>query len=77
MRGKGHLNVGYIDDSYLQRENIEDCQANISDNCDLFLKLGFISNYLSTCRRSFDMLCNLAYVQNVSTTDFEWMNDFT
>ena len=43
---KGHLNVGYIDDSYLpvQGESIEDCQANnfINDTCDLFTNLGFI-----------------------------------
>ena len=42
LRQKGHLNVGYIDDSYLQGENIEACQANIHDTCDLFSKLGFI-----------------------------------
>jgi len=27
----GRIDVGYIDDSYLQGENREDCQANISD----------------------------------------------
>ena len=42
LRQKGHLNVGYIDDSYLQGENIVDCQANIRDTCDLFSRLGFI-----------------------------------
>ena len=42
LRQKGHLNVGYIDDSYLQGESVEDCQANINDTCDLFSTLGFI-----------------------------------
>lgn len=44
LHQKGHLNVGYIDDSYLpvQGESFEDCQANINDTCDLFTALGFI-----------------------------------
>ena len=42
LRQRGHLNFGYIDDSYLQGENREDWQVNISDTCDLFSKLGFI-----------------------------------
>ena len=42
LRQNGHLNVGYIDDSYLQGESIEDYQANIDDTCAVLPKLGFI-----------------------------------
>ena len=42
LRKEGHLNVGYIDDSYLQGDTIQECQPNITDTCCLFTKLGFI-----------------------------------
>ena len=42
LRQKGHLNVGYIDESYLEGENIKDSPANTDDTRDLFTKLGFI-----------------------------------
>lgn len=31
LRQHGHLNVGYIDDSYLQGSDTEECMLNISD----------------------------------------------
>ena len=42
LRKEGHLNVGYIDDSYLQGDTIHECQTNITDTCCLFQELGFI-----------------------------------
>lgn len=37
----GHLNLGYIDDSYLQGDTVEDCQQNVGDTVTLFTRLGF------------------------------------
>ena len=59
---RGHLNVGYIDDSYLQRENREDCQANISDTCDLFSKLGFILHPVKSVLKPVQVLTFLGFV---------------
>ena len=42
LRRKGHLNVGYIDDSYLQGDTVSECNDSITDTIDLFTRLGFI-----------------------------------
>ena len=44
LRQKGHLNVGYIDDSYLQGSDTKECLLNISDTQSLFSSLGFVIN---------------------------------
>ncbi|XP_077989926.1 uncharacterized protein LOC144444386 [Glandiceps talaboti] len=44
LREMGHLNVGYIDDSYLQGDTYNECKTNVSDTNELFLKLGFLVN---------------------------------
>lgn len=44
LRQKGHLNVGYIDDSYLQGKDTNECLLNISDTQTLFTRLGFVIN---------------------------------
>ena len=62
LRQKGHLNVGYIDDSYLQGENMEDCQANISDTCDLFSKLGFVLHPVKSVLKPVQVLIFLGFV---------------
>ena len=41
LHSMGHLNSGYIDDSYLQGDTVEDCQQNVGDTVTLFTKLGF------------------------------------
>lgn len=41
---KGHLNVGYTDDSYLQERDTNECLLNISDTQTLFSSLGFVIN---------------------------------
>ena len=64
LRQRGHLNVGYIDDSYLQGENREDCQANISDTCDLFSKLGFILHPVKSVLKPVQVLTFLGFVLN-------------
>ena len=60
----GRLNVGYITDSYLQRENKEDCQANISDTCDLFSKLGFTLHPVKSVLKPVQVLTFLGFVLN-------------
>ena len=39
---QGHLSVGYIDDSYLQGNTIQNCQNNIQQTINLFTSLGFL-----------------------------------
>lgn len=48
LRCKGHLNVGYIDDSYLQGDTVQECHDNITDTTDLFVKLGFVIHPLKS-----------------------------
>ena len=40
LRKKGHLNVGYMEDSYLQGGTIHECQSNVTDTCCLFTRFG-------------------------------------
>ena len=44
LRSQGHLNVGYIDDSYLQGSSVSDCSQNIRATICLFENLGFVIN---------------------------------
>ena len=39
---KGHLNVGYIEDLYLQGGMIRKCQSNVADTCCSLTRLGFL-----------------------------------
>ena len=57
-------NSSYIDDSYLLGENREDCQANISDTCDLFSKLGFILHLVNSVLKPVQVLTFLGFVLN-------------
>ena len=41
LRNMGHLNSGYIDDSYLQGDTYAECHKNVIDTITLFTKLGF------------------------------------
>ena len=41
LRSMGHLNSGYIDDSYLQGDTSVECHKNVTDTITLFTKLGF------------------------------------
>ena len=45
LRRKGHIIVGYIDDSYLQSTTFEECEENVQDTVNLFTKLGFVVNF--------------------------------
>ena len=41
LRSMGHLNSGYIDDSYLQGDTSAECHKYVTDTITLFTKLGF------------------------------------
>ncbi|CAB4027168.1 Hypothetical predicted protein [Paramuricea clavata] len=43
-RQAGHLSVGYIDDSYLQGNDYDQCLENIKDTITLFSKLGLVTH---------------------------------
>ena len=38
LHSMGHLNSGYIDDSYLQGDTVADCQQNFGDTVTLFTR---------------------------------------
>ena len=44
LRSQGYLNVGYIDDSYLQGDSKTECSINILTTQNLFESLGFLIN---------------------------------
>ena len=41
LRKKGHQSVVFVDDTYLQSNNFEDCKENIRDTVQLLISLGF------------------------------------
>ena len=49
LRQYGHINVGYIDDSYLQGSDTKECLLNISGTQTLFTRLGFVINVEKSC----------------------------
>ena len=49
LRQYGHINVGYIDDFYLQGSDTKECLLNISDTQTLFTRLGFVINVEKSC----------------------------
>lgn len=44
LRKQGYVNVGYIDDSLLLGDTIQECNENITETVNMFTKLGFIIN---------------------------------
>ena len=42
LRQQGHISVSYIDDSYLQGDDYNDCKQNVLDTIKLFDYLGFV-----------------------------------
>ena len=64
LRRKGHLNVGYIDDSYLQGDTVSECNDNITDTIDLFTRLGFIIHPIKSVLQPTRILIFLGFVLN-------------
>jgi len=42
LHSKGHVDVGYVDDSYLQGDTYKECKHIVQDSVNLFEKLGFL-----------------------------------
>ena len=62
LRQYGHINVGYIDDSYLQGSDTTECLLNISDTQTLFTRLGFVINVEKSCFISAQQITFLGFV---------------
>ena len=74
LRQHGHLNVGYIDDSYLQDSDTKECLLNISDTQTLFTRLGFVINICQECLLNISdtqtLFTRLGFVINVEKSCF-------
>ena len=44
LHSQSYLNVGYIDDSYLQGDSKTECRSNVLTSLNLFESLGFLIN---------------------------------
>ena len=42
LRKQGHQSIGYIDDSFLQGDTLDDCRSNVLATSKLFSDLGFV-----------------------------------
>ncbi|PFX17394.1 TNF receptor-associated factor 4 [Stylophora pistillata] len=62
LRQKSHLNVGYIDDSYLQGRDTNECLPNISDTQKLFSSLGFVINVQKSSVTPAQRIISLGFV---------------
>jgi hypothetical protein len=45
LRSRGFISSGYIDDSYLQGDTIDECVDNVTETIALFISLGFTINW--------------------------------
>ena len=64
LHNKGHLSSGYIDDSYLQGDTVEECQQNITDTVRLFSRLGFHIHPTKSVFNPFHILTFLGFILN-------------
>ena len=62
LRQQGHLNVGYIDDSYLQGRDYDECALNVSDTAGLFSELGFEITYEKSIMQPVRCLTFLGFI---------------
>ena len=67
LRSKGHVNVGYIDDSYLQGDTYEECKHNVQDTVNLFIKLGFLPHPEKSVFEPTEIITFLGFVINSVT----------
>jgi len=67
LRSKGHVNVGYIDDSYLQGDTYEECKHNVQDSVNLFEKLGFLPHPEKSVFEPTQIITFLGFVINSVT----------
>ena len=67
LRSKGHVNVDYIDDSYLQGDSHEECKHNVQDTVNLFAKLGFLPHPEKSVFEPTQIITFLGFVINSVT----------
>lgn len=65
LRKKGHLNVGYIDDSFLTGDTVSDCRANVIDTAKLSAELGFVIHPVKTVFEPTQTLTYLGFILNL------------
>ena len=64
---KGHVNVGYIDDSYLQGDTYGECKHNVQDTANRFGKLGFLPHPEKSVFEPTQIITFLGFVINSVT----------
>ena len=64
LRAQGHESVGYIDDSYLQGSDFEECSSNAQSTRKLFADLGFIIHPIKSVLTPVQILMFLGFVLN-------------
>ena len=62
LRSQGYLNVGYIDDAYLQGDSKTDCRSNIHTNLNLFESLGLLINHEKSVLQPCQKLAFLGFI---------------
>lgn len=80
LRSVGHLNSGYIDDSYLQGNTSAQCLKNVIDTITMFTKLGFhihpeISVFMSSQKLTFlwFVLDSIAMTVTLTGEKVQWI----
>lgn len=64
LRKGGHISASYIDDTYLQGDTKEECQANINATVDLIHSLGLVAHPEKSVFQSTQILSILGFVLN-------------
>ena len=67
LPSKGHVNIGYIDDSYLQEDTYEECKHNVQDTVKLFGRLGFLPHPEKSVFEPTQIITFLGFVINSVT----------
>ena len=71
LRSQGYLNVGYIDDSYLQGDSKTECRSNILTTLKLLESLGFLINHEKLVLQPCEKLAFLGFLlDSVNTKVF-------
>ena len=64
LRSHGHVSFGYIDDSYLQGDSVEECQTNVDNSVELFEHLGFTTHDKKSVLLPTQQLILLGFILN-------------
>ena len=64
LRSRGHICVGYIDDSYLQGDTFVECDHNVNNTLSMFSELGFDINWEKSCLIPAQILEFLGFLLN-------------